>query len=241
MLGEVVTTARRERRRSRAVISSSRRALPALSAMLALTLLLTLGVAAVATAAVHHTRHHRRHRRATAAENRGAIPAPNPPARLGARCPGADAEPDRVDRAAVERALLCLVNQERAHYGLGRLNANRQLQRAALVFAHEMVGHDFFSHITPGGQPFTARLLRSGYVNPVGNYLFGENLGWGSGPTSTPRELLDKWMASAPHRANVLDASYRDAGVGVTPGIPAVLHAAATGGTFVLELGARGS
>ena len=62
-----------------------------------------------------------------------------------------------------------------------------------------------------------------GYISSsrVG-YEVGENIAWGTLYLATPRAIVAAWMASPGHRANILDARYRETGIGVSPHPPDV-------------------
>ncbi|WP_313674318.1 CAP domain-containing protein, partial [Mycolicibacterium sp.] len=79
------------------------------------------------------------------------------------------------------------------------------------------------------------RLRASGYAD-ASFRVGGENLGW-LGGAATPRGMVAAWLASAPHRANMLDPRFRETGVGVVEGTPTGV----TGFTFAQEFGARAS
>ena len=59
----------------------------------------------------------------------------------------------------------------------------------------------------------------------------------GSGNEGSPWQIFVAWMHSPPHRANILDPSFRDAGVGVARGFP--LGAAGAAATYTVDFGAR--
>lgn len=124
-----------------------------------------------------------------------------------AACAGADARGgSSAARAATMR---CLVAETRAAAGRPALRSVAALSRSASAKAAALGRCRSFSH-TPCGQPMTAPMRRSGYAR--GCFSVGENLAWTS-RGATPRDVLDSWLASAPHRATLLDAAYRDTGV----------------------------
>jgi uncharacterized protein YkwD len=100
-----------------------------------------------------------------------------------------------------------------------------------------MVAQHFFAHVEPGGLSPLQRILNAGY--PVGRrgFIYGENIGFGEGPTSSPKSMMRAWMNSPPHRANILTGSFREVGLGVVPGIPG--KPGAPGGTYTTEFGLR--
>jgi uncharacterized protein YkwD len=81
-----------------------------------------------------------------------------------------------------------------------------------------MVDGRFFAHVSPGGQVLSQRLAP--YTNGAGEYQVGENLAWGEGPLATPRSIVDRWMHSDGHRANILNAGFREIGIGIVSGSP---------------------
>ncbi|MGH2948462.1 MAG: CAP domain-containing protein, partial [Solirubrobacteraceae bacterium] len=60
-------------------------------------------------------------------------------------------------------AVLCLVNRERTQHGLGPLERDRRLARAARRHARDMVRHGYFAHQRSGGPDLGARLRRAGW------------------------------------------------------------------------------
>jgi uncharacterized protein YkwD len=138
---------------------------------------------------------------------------------------GCGAAADRAPRASVSSlravggATLCLLNAQRARYGLGPLHAYYGLAAAALSHAQDMVAKRYFSHDAPSGQSIAQRILAAGFV-PTDAAALGENLAWGGGAWSTPRRIVRGWMASAGHRRNILDPAFRAIGIGVVAGAP---------------------
>ena len=154
-------------------------------------------------------------------------------------CVGADKRlgTSRSSRRLVRRALLCLLNKTRRAHGLKPLRSNPRLLKAAEGHSRSMVVRGFFSHVEPGGGSSLDRIRRTGYLSGARRYSCGENIGWGDGPTSTPRSMVKAWMASAPHRANILSRSFREVGLGGVPGTPG--RAGAGGGTYTTVFGGR--
>ncbi len=155
-------------------------------------------------------------------------------------CRGADRPlgRSRSSRRLARRALLCLLNQARREHGLRPLRSNPRLLRAAERHSRSMVTLGFFSHVDPLGLSSLERIRRTGYLRHARAWSCGENIGYGEGPTSSPRSMMQSWMNSAPHRANILTAAFREVGLGGVPGIPG--RAAAGGGTYTTVFGFRG-
>ncbi len=100
-----------------------------------------------------------------------------------------------------------------------------------------MVVHRYFGHEGPGGS-VDSRVSRAGYLDQgVRAFTIGENIAAGSGREGSPWQIFEDWMHSAPHRENILDPSYRDAGVGVARGFP--FGGAGAAATYTVAFGAR--
>jgi uncharacterized protein YkwD len=137
------------------------------------------------------------------------------PAALAA-CPGQDVAPG--DPAAAT-ATLCLLNQERTARGLDPLAPSATLDRAAVAYARDMVARRFFDHVSPGGGTMLDRIKAAGWV-PAGSWTAGENIAWGTGALATPAAIVDGWMHSPGHRANILNGAYGQVGIGIAAGAP---------------------
>ena len=140
--------------------------------------------------------------------------------------------------ATVGQAVRCLVNAQRAAHGLAPLRPNRRLRLAAEAHGADMVSHSFFAHVSPFSGAITDRARRAGYLAGTRDWSLGEDIAWGEGDLSTPESIVTAWMNSPAHRAVILDGEFRDAGVGVTAGVP-VGASSLPGATFVLDVGAR--
>ena len=161
------------------------------------------------------------------------------PAALAAQaCPAANATPANATKREIIRATLCQLNRERAHYGLRQLKLNKRLARAARRHALDMARRNYFSHDTLGGGSFVDRIRREGYLQGAHNWTVGENLAWGSRSLSRPRVIMRMWMNSPGHRANILNASFREIGIGVAYDAP-VAGGAKPAGTYATDFGAR--
>jgi uncharacterized protein YkwD len=159
-----------------------------------------------------------------------ALLAPTAAARADA-CPDATLQPDATNVAQVAQATLCLLNQQRAAAGLAPLSTDDRLTAASTSYASELVAQQFFSHDAPDGTSLTDRLRAVGYALRFA----GENLAWGSQSLATPAAIVDAWMHSAGHRANILDGNYQQIGIGVAPGAP--LSVPGTAATYVTDFG----
>jgi uncharacterized protein YkwD len=156
------------------------------------------------------------------------------PAALAA-CAGGDLSAS--DSGAVA-ATLCLLNAQRADHGLKAFTESATLDRAADDYAADMVKRRFFDHVSPGGGTMMDRITAAGWV-PSGSWSAGENIAWGSGSLATPASIVDGWMRSAGHRANILDGGFTQIGIGIAAGAPQ--GGVRGGGTYVTDFTSGGA
>src|SRR3954453_17049324 len=142
------------------------------------------------------------------------------------------ADPSASNGRALTAAILCLLNGERAAKGLSALHSNGKLARAAKGGAHAMVARRFFAHES-GSSTVLSRIKKTGYVK--GTWTIGENIAWGSGALAPPRAIVNSWMHSPPHRANILHGAFRDIGIGIKLGAPGA--GLSGGATYVTDFG----
>ena len=158
-------------------------------------------------------------------------------AHAAATCPNADLMPAADNLPLISAAVLCLHNQTRAQDGLPALKPNAKLAKAALAHSADMVQEGYFDHDAPSGATFVDRILGAGYVRKDQGWTLGENLAWGTGDLSTPAGVMQAWMNSAGHKANILKRAYREVGIGIRLGVPSD---GGVGATFTLDFGAKG-
>jgi len=115
--------------------------------------------------------------------------------------------PEASPLAAYETEVIRLTNLERTKRGLPALTTNWQLSRVARYKSQDMINKNYFSHNSPTyGSPFT--MMQSfGLKFSAG----GENIAYGQ---RTPQEVVNAWMNSPGHRANILSTAYTQIGVG---------------------------
>lgn len=114
-----------------------------------------------------------------------------------------------VASTVTERALLVEVNRVRAARGLPALRNDWRLARAARAHTARMLASKRFAHGNT-----VARIRRFG----VRRGEVGENLAWGAGIYATPAAIVRMWLASPPHRANLLYRSFRRIGLSAESG-----------------------
>jgi uncharacterized protein YkwD len=133
-------------------------------------------------------------------------------------CAGAALRPSDANLDSVRVATLCLVNVERTSRGERALKSDSQLQQAAQSHSISMAANDYFEHDGRDGDTPLSRLRATGYIfsSHIG-YAIGENIGWGTLWLATPKAIVASWMASPGHRANILDKTFRESGIGVSP------------------------
>jgi uncharacterized protein YkwD len=149
-----------------------------------------------------------------------------------AACASTSANPSSSNMGAMSAAILCLLNGERAAKGLPALHANGKLAKAAKGWAKTMVARRFFAHES-GSSTLLSRVKKTGYVK--GSWSIGENIAWGSGVLATPRSIVNGWMHSPGHKANILHGAFRDIGIGIKLGAPGA--GLSGGATYVTDFG----
>lgn len=109
--------------------------------------------------------------------------------------------------ASEEAAVFDLVNQERSANGCGALERDSRLDTAARLHAEDMAANDYFSHTSQDGRTPTDRANAQGYEGGV-----GENIAMGYPDAES---VMEGWMNSEGHRANILNCDYEVIGIGV--------------------------
>jgi uncharacterized protein YkwD len=157
---------------------------------------------------------------------------------LATPCQNTQLTPEPADLEQVRAAVLCLINRERAENGETPLVRNSRLEQAAESHGSEMISLDYFQHVSPSGETPVERVRGTGYIpNPQVGYVIGENLAWGTLSLATPQAVVEAWIASPKHLANILEGQYRETGIGVTPQVPAALSGGQAGATYSQEFG----
>jgi uncharacterized protein YkwD len=104
-------------------------------------------------------------------------------------------------------SVLDLANQARSVAGCGPLQYNAQLERSAQGHAEDMQKYNYMSHVSHDGRTFDQRIRAAGFEGG----RIGENVGAGF---TTADAVVDAWMHSEAHRANILDCRFNYLGVG---------------------------
>ncbi|ROP33989.1 CAP domain-containing protein [Couchioplanes caeruleus] len=140
----------------------------------------------------------------------GAVPAPKPTPTQGSTSPKPSSKPT-AGGSAVQKAeaeVVRLVNQERARAGCSPVTVDSRLASVARSHSQDMAANRFFSHTNRQGKSPSQRVTAAGYKFR----LTGENIAFGQ---ATPAAVMQAWMKSAGHRANILKCGYRNIGVGL--------------------------
>ena len=116
--------------------------------------------------------------------------------------------PDQSSVKALEAEVIRLVNIERSKKGLQALKADWEISRVARYKSQDMINKKYFSHTSPTyGSPF--KMLETFGIRFSSA---GENIAYGQ---QTPAAVMNSWMNSSGHRANILSPSYTHIGVGL--------------------------
>lgn len=115
------------------------------------------------------------------------------------------------DLPAMRREMLQRVNAERRRRDLPALRPTPVLDRIAQAYAEDMLKRSFYGHESPEGQTVRERAIGAGYRLTA----VGENVASGQ---PTIEVVMDGWMASDKHRANLLSKVFTEAGFGLAIG-----------------------
>ena len=125
--------------------------------------------------------------------------------------PDTEPAPDNSGVSDLEQQVVDLVNQERAAYGLAPLTLNTELCNGARLKSPDMLDNGYFSHYSPTyGSPFEMMTTLG-----IDRWGAAENIARGQ---KTAEEVMNSWMNSPGHRANILSEEYSDIGVGYAGG-----------------------
>ncbi len=120
--------------------------------------------------------------------------------------PGAVHQAERVGTSLKDR-VIALTNRKRVSHGCRRVRKNAALGRAAQKHSRRMAEANTLSHELPGEPGLVARYRIEGYVPS----WWAENIAWNQ---RTARQVVNAWMASDGHRANILNCHFRHIGIG---------------------------
>ncbi|MDX3383007.1 CAP domain-containing protein [Streptomyces niveiscabiei] len=140
-----------------------------------------------------------------------AAEAPVKEKEASAKSPAAKAPAKAASAVSAElqaaAQVLVLVNEERAKVGCSALSANSALADLAQKFSEDMAARGFFDHTDPDGKSPWDRAAAAGISD-----LAGENIARGQGDAAA---VMEAWMNSPGHKANILNCDFKTLGVGV--------------------------
>lgn len=116
-----------------------------------------------------------------------------------------ESKPEADKELTFAEQVVELVNQERTKAGLNAVTLDQNIASAALVRAKEI--ETSFSHTRPNGSKFSTALTEQGVTFKGA----GENIAWGQ---KSPEAVIQAWMNSEGHRANILNKNFTKIGVG---------------------------
>jgi uncharacterized protein YkwD len=132
----------------------------------------------------------------------------NTPSRTATKAPQQPSAPAALsEESAAAAQVLKLVNEERAQVGCSPVAANSALTALAQNYSEDMAARGFFDHTDPDGRTPWDRAEKAGISN-----LGGENIARGQADAAA---VMDAWMNSPGHRANILNCDFKTLGVGV--------------------------
>ncbi|MFD4974360.1 CAP domain-containing protein [Streptomyces sp. NPDC058424] len=135
--------------------------------------------------------------------------APAAPSAPDASAPAApSASKDTGTSSGPTARVVELVNAERSKAGCSALTVNAKLTKAAQAHSEDMAAHRNMSHTGSDGSNPGDRITRAGYSWQS----YGENVAYGY---ATPEQVMAGWMSSAGHKANILNCSFKEIGVGL--------------------------
>jgi uncharacterized protein YkwD len=114
-----------------------------------------------------------------------------------------------TSQSQVEQSLIGAVNDVRAAHNLRPLRIDGALVKAARSHSTTLLQQNIFTHGALG-----ERIAGFGARGPA----FGENLAWGTGRYASARSIVDSWMRSPGHRANLLRPGWNRIGIGARNG-----------------------
>lgn len=125
--------------------------------------------------------------------------------------------PSNGDYSAFQKKVVDLVNAERAKNGLKPLKMNTEMNKVATLKSQDMAKLNYFDHNSPTyGSPFDM-MKKFGITYRTA----GENIAMGQ---TTPEQVMNGWMNSPGHRANILNANFTQIGVGVAKNLSGRLY-----------------
>lgn len=133
-------------------------------------------------------------------------PPPSPTAAPSRPAPPPPPSPPASQPASLAQQVLNLVNAERGKAGCVAVHLDSRLSSASLGHSQDMAANDYFDHTGSDGSSPWDRAEAAGYASPS-----GENIAAGY---QTAQDVMNGWMNSEGHRANILNCDSRAMGLG---------------------------
>lgn len=111
----------------------------------------------------------------------------------------------------IDSVVVDTTNQERESLGLGELRVNQTLKKAAQAKADDMASKGYFAHNSPDGKTPWYWIDQTGYTYRAA----GENLAVNF---DYSKDVVNAWMNSPTHKANIIKAKYQEIGIGIAEG-----------------------
>lgn len=123
----------------------------------------------------------------------------------------ASASPSLAEASAIERRAFEQTNLVRVQNGLAPFEWDADVCRMARSHSESMSRLNYFSHVTPAGLRLRDRARAEGIVTFT---VLGENIAYNQGYEDPGAFAVERWMASAKHRANILSKEFRAMAIG---------------------------
>jgi uncharacterized protein YkwD len=120
--------------------------------------------------------------------------------------PATPVEPNDIEKRAFEQT-----NLERVKNGLSPLIWDGEVCRMARTHSESMSRFKYFSHVTPEGLRLGDRARAAGILQFS---VLGENIAYSQGYDDPAAYMVEQWMQSAKHRANILSTEFRAMAIG---------------------------
>jgi uncharacterized protein YkwD len=150
-------------------------------------------------------------------------------------CAHADDTRAQASLSDLAKATVCLINRERADRDKHRLDSNAKLRAAAKGHTETMLEKDCFKHRCPNEPSLDKRLHKSGYLEHAVSWRYAEDIGC----ALRPRKMVELFMKDRFNRRNLINAKYRDVGVGAGRGVPSKCNDNQNMSTFTVVFARR--
>jgi uncharacterized protein YkwD len=139
-----------------------------------------------------------------------------------APCPDVGATAAQVSSRQIQESFLCLVNRARKRERADGVLMSGSLETAAAGHSQDMRDNLYFAHDSLDGRTFVDRIRATGYLEgrETEKWLLGETLAWSVEASSQPATIFKALMESPAHHRVIVDARYREIGIGLTRGTP---------------------